>query len=103
MTASGMRSAQRLLSNERDLDMTPVELCEAIVDFLGQSPDFEHGPFIYSIGVMERASNGQPSDPNYLYHRELYTATEPERTEMIQTLAKVGAVLDVSMCRRGQG
>jgi hypothetical protein len=98
MTATGTASAERLLTSEQSLEITPDELCDAVVDFLRSPPDFQHGPFIYSIGVMERAPDGKPSDPSYLYHRELYEAGEPTRREMIQALVNVAAALDVSLC-----
>lgn len=88
-------------SNRHNVEMTAREFSSAAADFLAEGLNFRTGPYLYSIGVVERGVAGHVTDPSYLYHATLYNGSRDEQIDAIESIVRTGALLDVSMCRAG--
>jgi hypothetical protein len=88
-----------LWAEANPLEMTFDQFADEIVRVIANADraDFAHGPYVYSISVIERGQGGSPADPSAVYHYELYGKDADAVRAAIAPLAKVGAKLDVSV------
>ena len=90
-----------LWAEANPLEMTFDQFADEIVRVIANADraDFAHGPYVYSISVIERGEGGSPADPSAVYHYELYGKDKDADAirSAIAPLAKVGAKLDVSV------